>query len=245
MNGSRRATGLGLLCVIVAGAAGCAHRAPSIAHVHLGHSITGAHDTPDNVGYLTLAEQRARDALEMAEAALADGRPVDAVKVDVAAVNAFTNTEEPYSLTTAVKEAVSHIEYAALSDDASDNVKAGYQQFAETIDGALTRGSLIESYAREVASASDPAQVQRLAEEIHRLARANVYGVDADGDGVIGSSPEEYGMVQISADLAELIDREDPPYVTVDRWYLFNLIRLPSGDWIFRRGGSQGSGGYN
>jgi hypothetical protein len=44
-----------------------------------------------------------------------------------------------------------------------------------------------------------------------------------------------------------MIDREGPDYSTVDTWYLFNLIRLPSGEWIFKKrsslGGYGGSGG--
>ena len=44
--------------------------------------------------------------------------------------------------------------------------------------------------------------------------------------------------------LYELVAREDPPYETVDRWYLFNLVRLPSGEWIFRRSGRSASRGY-
>ncbi len=65
---------------------------------------------------------------------------------------------------------------------------------------------------------------------------------NACGDGVIGSSPGEYGLKQLRADLWTMIDREDPPYTTVDSWYLFNLVRLPSGEWILRKLSGKPSG---
>jgi hypothetical protein len=38
-----------------------------------------------------------------------------------------------------------------------------------------------------------------------------------------------------------MIARERPAYRTVDQWYLFNLVRLPNGRWVFdklARGGN-------
>jgi len=42
-------------------------------------------------------------------------------------------------------------------------------------------------------------------------------------------------------DLVDMINREDPPYRTVDEWYLFNLVRLPSGLWVFDKLGRGGN----
>lgn len=224
-------------------AAGCAHRPPTIAHVHIGHAVTAAHDTPDRLGYFELAESEARTALAKAEAALA-AQSLEDMQQAVAEVNQITNQVMPYPLTGAVEEAANHIHYAALSDDASDNVRDGYPHIAATIEGVLTRGTLIESYARDMAAATSVDEARALAEEVDRLARANLEGLDIDGDGTVGSEPTEYGLVQIRRDLDALIEREDPAYVTVDRWYLFNLIRLPSGEWIFPRSGSRGSHAY-
>ena len=68
---------------------------------------------------------------------------------------------------------------------------------------------------------------------------------------------DEYGLMQLRRDIESMIAREDPPYATVTSWYLFNLIRLPDGSWIFRKrhttsaaddpygsGGGGGGGGY-
>jgi hypothetical protein len=80
-----------------------------------------------------------------------------------------------------------------------------------------------------------------LAGEIGKLAGQNLDGEDADGDGVVGASPREFGMRQLRRELDGMIARERPPYRTVDQWYLFNLVKLPNGRWVFdkfARGGN-------
>lgn len=232
-----------ILVCAVAGTA-CTHQAPTIAHIHVGHAITGAHDTQGRVGYLTLATQHAGDALQHANSAVVPERDLAQIQADVAATNAVTNVEGSHPLTDAVREAADHIEFAAMSDDVSDNIKAGYQKFKATIEGVLYRATLIERYAGDVESSTAEADARLLAQEVQKLAHANLHGEDLDSDGSIGSTPREYGLDQIGRELDALVARENPPYVTVDRWYLFNLIRLPSGEWIFKRSGGSGSRGY-
>jgi hypothetical protein len=75
--------------------------------------------------------------------------------------------------------------------------------------------------------------------ELVNLTRANIYGEDLNGDGVIGGqNPDEYGLEQLAVEIQDMIARENPPYSTVDRWYLFNLVRLEDGKWIFRKNAS-------
>ena len=237
----RSLTTLMLLCAALSLGA-CAHQAPSIAHIHVGHAITGAHDTPGRVGYFTVAEQHARNALAEADIALSPSNDLAQVKQAVITVNEITNARGTYPLTTAVREAADHIEFAAFSDDASQNLIDGYKEFRATIEGVLYRGDLIAAFAQQMEQASDLEEARYIAAEVQRLARANLSGEDEDGDGRI--TDRELGIEQIAAALQALVAREDPPYVTVDRWYLFNLIRLPSGDWIFKRSGGPGSRGY-
>ena len=47
---------LGMVCLL---AGGCTTRPPTIAHVHIGHAITGVHVTPQQEGYFVVAEKRA------------------------------------------------------------------------------------------------------------------------------------------------------------------------------------------
>ena len=46
-------------------AAGCvSRRPPTVAHVHIGHAITGVHVTPNKEGYLVSAERRAQETID-------------------------------------------------------------------------------------------------------------------------------------------------------------------------------------
>jgi hypothetical protein len=162
-------------------------------------------------------------------------------------VNDITNVEKEgrYWLIKSVNEAASHIGFAAESEDASENIKRGWELFGESIEGVRLRGELINGYATDIRQATTLEDCLFLASEVQKLAYANVHGEDLDGNGVIGDTPREYGLQQISSSLDELVAAEVPPYATVDRWFLFNLIRLPGGQWIFRRPGDTCSGGYN
>lgn len=222
----------------------CMTQPPTIAHVHVGHAITAAHDTPDSEGYFVLTEQRARSAAGLADNAAGPGRTLAQRQSALADLNNVVNDGDTYPMTEAIREAASHVRFAADSDDASANVRAGAEAFETNIDGVLYRNNLINLYVRDALASDSDGEVEQLAGEIRKLASHNVSGEDLDGDGHIGSAPREYGVVQLRRDLDAMVAREDPPYSTVDRWYLFNLVRLPSGEWIFRRLGSDSQGAY-
>lgn len=242
MQWNRQVTlALALVCVLQTG---CSTTTPTIAHVHVGHAITGAHDTPGNIGYFTLAEQQSEKVVALASRAAQPGQALSTVKGQIAELTRLVNDQKPYSMAEAVAEAASHISYAANSDDASANVKAGATKFNAAIDGIAFRSNLIKLYASDVAVSDSTDEVMALATEINKMARANHNGEDTDGDGTIGSSSREYGIVQLRTELDDLIARENPPYTTVERWYLFNLIRLPNGNWMFRKSNSKSGPGY-
>ena len=233
-----------LLAASFSGLVGCASQAPSIAHVHVGHAITGAHDTPSKQGYFVLAEERAAAAMTLATKALEPNLALEQIQASLMEVNNLVNARADYPLNAALKEAAGHITYAAESDDASENVKKGAATFAISIDDVLYRNSLIKLYSTDAGRARSLTDAVELAKEIAKLARSNIQGQDLDRSGIIGDAPREQGLAQMRLALDKMVASENPPYRTVDRWYLFNLIRLPSGDWIFRRSNSGGSRGY-
>ncbi len=230
-----------LLCLVQTA---CSSTTPSISHVHVGHAITGAHDTPSKEGYFVLAELRAEEALRLAESAAAANQSSSQIADRLTLVNKEVNLRNDYALAAALKEAASHIAFAADSDDASENVKRSSRAFTEAIEGVVSRTNLINLYAQDARISTSEAEAEQLANEVLKLSRANLNGQDIDGDGFIGNQTKEYGIRQLRRDLDALVTREDPAYATVDKWYLFNLIRLPSGDWLFRRKGSSGSSSY-
>ncbi len=240
---------LPILVLAVLVASGCAHKAPTIAHVHVGHALTGWHSTPGKEGFFVVAENQAGKALDAAQSASGRGEDIDALKADIALAVEATNperkadeTRERYGVKQALNGAINHIGFAGDSDDASDNIKVSAEAFASNASVVLDRCDLITALGRNIGTASSLDEASVLAEEVLNLSRANVYGEDSDGDGVVGSKPSEYGLTQLREELDAMVAREDPPYTTVDSWYLFNLVRLPTGKWIFREKGSGGRG---
>jgi hypothetical protein len=230
---------------------GCASKSPSIAHTHIGHAMTGWVDTPNQLGLLVTAENAAKAALRSADRATAKGNDLPGIKANVRGVLKSTgaegesdigdNSSVRYGVRSALRAASDHITFAASSPDATENVRVSAKKFSNDVQGVVDRCDLILALGNEILQFSSFEEAGLLAGELHRLVQANVSGEDIDGDGVVGSNPEEYGIQQLRADLQAMIDREDPKYRTVDTWYLFNLVRLPSGEWIFRRFSSGGA----
>lgn len=222
------------------GLGGCVSRSPTIAHVHIGHAITGVHVTPNQEGYLVTAERRGREAVEFVKAASASSDLIEIKKSVAAAVHA-TSSEEDFGVKQAIVMAANHITFAATSDDASLNVQKAAPIFATDITRVVERCELIVLLGKDVAATNSSKEAAESLSELGKLTRANIEGDDSNGDGVVGSAPSEYGLVQLRKELEAMIARESPPYQTVPQWYLFNLVRLPNGKWVFDKLGRGGN----
>jgi hypothetical protein len=219
---------------------GCVTRPPTIAHVHLGHALTGVHVTPGKQGYLLVAEKQAEDVYTLAQKATS-GTDLAQLKNDVAAAVNATNSEAEFGLKHSLVMASNHINFAATSPDASPNVQQSAPVFARDTVRVVERCELIGLLGKDVDASTSVKEAQLLAGEIANLARANLDGEDADHDGTVGGNPAEFGMKQLRAELDGIIARENPPYRTVDQWYLFNLVKLPNGRWVFDKLGRGGN----
>jgi len=228
------------LVLLAVGATGCVSRPPSIAHVHLGHALTGVHVTPGKQGYLLVAEKQAEDIHSLAQKA-AKASDLVQIKTDVAAAVEATNTDTKFGLKHSLVMASNHISFAATSEDASQNVQSAAPVFARDTVRVVERCELIGLLGKDVEASTSVDEAKLLAEEIAKLAQANLDGEDADNDGVVGGKPAEFGMKQLRAELDGIIARESPPYRTVDQWYLFNLVKLPNGRWVFDKLGRGGN----
>jgi hypothetical protein len=219
---------------------GCVTRPPTIAHVHLGHALTGVHVTPNKQGYLLVAERQADEVLALTERAK-ESKGLEQLKLDIAAAVTATSSDDHFGLKHSIILAANHISFAATSSDASLNVQQAAPIFARDIARVVERCELIGLLGKDVAAASSLQEAVVLSSEILQLARANVEGDDSNGDGQAGSAPNEFGMRQLRAELDGIIARENPPYRTVDEWFLFNLVRLPNGNWVFDKLGRGGN----
>ena len=223
-----------------AGLSACSVHPPTIAHVHIGHAVTAVHVTPGHEGYLSVAELRANQAYDSAKSANAD-TDLRQLKAHVAAAVTATDSQDNFGLRQSVTMAVNHISFAATSADASANVIQFAPTFATDTAAVVERCNYIGLLGKDVASSASLKEASVLAQEILNLSRANVDGEVSNGDGARGSGPPKYGLVQLRAEVKDMLDREKPAYRTVDQWYLFNLVRLPNGRWVFDKLGRGGT----
>jgi hypothetical protein len=221
-------------------AGGCVSRPPTVAHVHIGHAITGVHVTPNKEGYLVSAERRAEQAVDFASKAAASSDLTE-IKHDVELAEHATSSKDDFGVRESLVMAVNHVTFAATSDDATINVQKAAPQFAADSTRMVERCDLITLLSKDVQASTTVKEAQVSVGEIVKLTKANVAGDDANGDGVVGSIPSEYGLLQLRKELEAIIARERPPYVTVDQWYLFNLVKLPNGKWVFDKFGRGGN----
>ncbi len=219
---------------------GCVSRPPTIAHVHIGHAITAVHVTPDKQGYIVVAQRRAQEAIAFAAEA-GSATELDEIKRKVELANHATNSRDDFGVKESLVMAVNHVSFAATSDDASANVQKSAPEFARDATGVVQRCDLIELLSKDVAASTSTREASVSAVEIVRLARANLNGDTINSADKPGAPPAQFGLIQLRQELDAMVAREKPPYVTVDRWYLFNLVRLPSGRWVFDKFGRGGN----
>jgi hypothetical protein len=222
------------------GLSACIVHPPTIAHVHIGHAVTAVHVTPGHEGYLSVAESRANEAYGSAKSANSDV-DLPQLKAHIAAAVTATDSQDNFGVRQSVTMAANHISFAATSADASANVVRFAPTFATDTAAVVERCNYIGLLGKDVASSASLKEASVLAQEILNLARANVEGEVANGDAAVGSAPSKYGVVQLRAEVQAMIARESPPYRTVDQWYLFNLVRLPNGRWVFDKLGRGGT----
>ena len=129
---------------------GCVSRPPTIAHVHLGHALTGVHVTPNKEGYLLVAEEQAEQVFALAEKAAQAG-DLATLKTDVAAAVNATNSRDAFGLKHSLVMASNHISFAATSPDASPNVQQSAPVFARNTVRVVERCDLIDLLGKDVA----------------------------------------------------------------------------------------------
>lgn len=229
-----------LLVVSLLQLCACVARPPTIAHVHLGHASTGVHVTPNREGYLVIAQERAELAREAAKQAV-DSTSLEQIRLNVGVAVDATLAEENFGVKHALILAANHITFASTAADASVNVQQGAPIFARDIGRVVERCELIGLLGKDIATTTSTAEVTLLSQEILKLTIANVDGEDSNADGVVGSVPAEFGMKQVRGEFDQMLARERPAYRVVDQWYLFNLVRLPNGRWVFDKYGRGGN----
>lgn len=240
-----------VLMVVFMLATACVQTRPLMSHSHIGHALTTWHDTPGQQGLYTVAAKELDFAIDAAGQALAsNGNPRQAQKNIDDTLHALNpeiqrfGTGLDYGAIRAMLGAVEHLEYAANSDDASDNFVSSVVSLADQGDLVVARMAKAQELITSIDS-DNPALDPRL-RQAHQLLMAAKFG-DPNGATINGSMAEaDQGLVHISARLNEMLAREtDPHYEPVPRRYVLGLVRLPSGLWGYRLAKpAYTSGGY-
>jgi len=218
--------------------------APTIAHVHIGHAITAWDDAPRNQGLLVVAELAAVTAdtnSQLMVKAIKSGDTVKAKRFlkEVALAldpQAYDpdQAETGYGLRRGTAEAMTHLKLSAAVYDATPNVQRTVTQTTVHAQDILDRSDELAVYIDAGLETEDSAELEIIAEEINLLVSSIAGGPQY---------PDSYGLYNLRQDIQNMIDREDPPYETVDSYYLFNLVRLPDGQWGFGSRRSRGAAG--
>jgi hypothetical protein len=155
------------------------------AHLHLGHVMTNWRDTPGTRGFLPVALDQARVAIQHAALA-AKGTTLDEVRMHAGQVlTAIDPAIEPggagYGVKQAVAAAQQHLEFAAKAEGATPNITTPAVQVASWLtestraaDEAIAAAQAIRAATVAADAAKRAVDLQKLAERIgERLAQAH------------------------------------------------------------------------
>lgn len=207
--------------------------APTIAHIHIGHAITGWPLTPNKQGLLVAAELSSIAAATNAELMLKAARNGDmdrarkylketANAVDPGFLDKRATNE--YGLRKAAAEAITHLQLAGEMEDASANVQRTITVTRIKAQDLIDQSDELLAYFDAGVKAQKVAEMEIIAEEIVRTLNAIAGGPDY---------PDNYGLYNVREDVENMVARENPPYQLVDTYYLFNLVKLRDGKWGF------------
>ena len=213
-------------------AAPLAQAPASAAHAHIGHVMTGWKDTPDMKGLLPAAIADAQVAMEQVERADLEGRindfwlyggyvlnaldpgpdtdarlktayarlPTTYVKIDVPGSG--------YGIRRAIAGALQHVQLAAQSDGASDNVKTHAAHVTASLENVAKWTDEAIATTRKLLEAKDVGGGQVLVDELTAQIGQIAIGVDANGDGQTGWQTGEGGVRQANTHMRLMMKGE-------------------------------------
>lgn len=217
--------------------------APTIAHIHIGHAITGWPLAPNKQGLLVAAELSAIKAAASSELMLRAARDGNmersqkylnevATAVDPGFLSGVPTNE--YGLRKAAAEAITHLQLASEVEDASANVQRTVTANVVKAQDLIDRSDELLAFLDAGAKTQSIEEMEIISEEIVRTLKRIAGGPD---------SLDSYSLYNFREDIEAMVEREDPPYKTVESFYLFNLVKLPDGKWGFASRSSRGSAG--
>ena len=222
-----------ILCAVVLTGCGSAiqKKSPLISHVHIGHTLNGWVTTPDKKGLLTTAVQEAKIILDQSLNAKKSNNLAQKKKHMTNALHALDPNIQAkgpgkgYGLIRAVTESSAHLQFAASSDDASANIKRTVPIIVNSASKIASSSNQLKVFGQAAVNSTSISEFDALNNEFLTTAK------NINGNGGTSS----YNLPQLKRDIIAMVSKEKPAYTTVDSYFLFNLIRLPSGKWAFSK----------
>lgn len=202
------------------------------AHGHIGHVMTSWKDTPGAKGFLPTAIADAQVAMEQIERADLEGRindfwlyggyvlnaldpgaetdallktayarlPTNYIKIDVPGTG--------YGIKRAVAGALQHVQLAATSEGASDNVKTHAAHVSASLENVVKWTDEAIATARKLLEAKDVGGGQVLVDELTYQIGQIAIGTDANNDGQTGWQAGEGGLRQANTHMRLMMKGE-------------------------------------
>jgi hypothetical protein len=209
-----------------------AQAAANPAHAHIGHVMTGWKDTPGMKGFLPTAIADTQVAMEQVERADLEGRINDfwlyggyvlnaldpgaetdaLLKTAYARLPAnYVTIEVPgsgYGIKRAIAGALQHVQLAAKSEGASDNVKTHAAHVIASLENVAKWTNEAIATARKLLDAKNVGSGQVLVDELTAQVGQIGIGTDANGDGQTGWETGEGGLRQASSHMRLMMKGE-------------------------------------
>lgn len=176
--------------------------AMNMSHMHIGHILDGWKDTPNNNGLLPTARVEAETTAKHAGFAAEKLTDLAWMKTHtkhvIHAVDPVNIDKGPglgYGVLKAAKGVAKHINLAANSGDASDNVKNHAVHVSMTANNTVARATEILLHADKVLQATSASEAASHVTAMNDLAQQLLEGVDANNDGSVTWHEGEGGIV--------------------------------------------------
>ncbi len=204
----------------------------SASHGHIAHVMTNWKDTPEMKGFLPTAIADVQVAMEQVERADLEGRINDFWLYGGYVLNAldpgadtdallktayarlpttYVKIEVPgsgYGIKRAVAGALQHVQLAAKSDGASDNVKLHAAHVTASLENVAKWTDEAIATTRKLLDAKDVGGGQVLIDELTALIGQIAIGTDANGDGQTGWQAGEGGLRQANTHMRLMMKGE-------------------------------------
>jgi hypothetical protein len=185
------------------------------ARTHIGHVMESFNGTPDRQGLLPTALAEAGVVVQHAGLAAKNTTDLDAMKLHAGHIlHALEPTEGSmgpgagYGLKKAAAAVATHIDLAARTEGASQNVTTHANHIATSAKNTLKRAEQIGELAKQIQAASSASAAAALVNQLNTLANQLIAGADANGDGKISWEDGEGGLTAVETHLGLLVKAE-------------------------------------